>query len=363
MRMQDPYPERVSRLQEEMSRLGLEWLWVEPSVGFLYLTGLEPISIERLTGLLVPSEGELRLLVPLMLRDECASIDAELEAWTDDEGPERATERLVKDVKRLHVQGSLPAWALMMLRSVKPELDVELDPGALSSLRERKDAREIELIVRSGAVTDEMVEWIGTVELDGVTERKLGGMIQARYLELGYRPTPTPLVASGANASMPHYSGEESPIRSDAPLLLDFGCSVEGYWSDITRLFFPRELDDEVRSAFDIVCAAYDSAFARVEPGVRCEEVDRAARKVIAGAGYGEQFVHRTGHGLGLEMHEAPYIRDGNDQPLEIGHVFSIEPGIYVSGNFGVRYENIVYVSEDGPVSVNDSPRVHHLSR
>jgi Xaa-Pro aminopeptidase len=354
--------DRVARLQGEMSRRGLEWLWVEPSVGFLYLTGLEPISIERLTGLLVPSEGQLRLLVPLMLREECASIDAEVEVWTDGEGPELATERLVKDVKRLHVQGSLPVWALTMLRSVKPEMDVELDPGALLALRERKDAHEIELIERSGAVTDDMVEWIGTVDLAAVTERKLGGMIQARYLELGYQPTPTPLVASGANASMPHYSGEGSPIRPDAPLLLDFGCSVEGYWSDITRLYFPRELDEEVRRAFDIVCAAYDSAFARVAPGVPCEQVDHAARKVITEAGYGEQFVHRTGHGLGLEMHEAPYIHDGNDEPLEIGHVFSIEPGIYVSGRFGVRYENIVYLSDDGPVSVNHSPLVHYFS-
>jgi Xaa-Pro aminopeptidase len=249
-----------------------------------------------------------------------------------------------------------------MLRSVKPEMDVELDPGALSALRERKEAHEIELIERSGVVTDEMVEWIGTVDLDAVTERRLGGMIQARYLELGYQPIPDPLVASGANASMPHYSGEDSPIRPDVPLLLDFGCAVEGYWSDITRLYFPRNLDAEVQKAFDIVCDAYDSAFARVEPGIPCEEVDRAARKVITDAGYGEQFVHRTGHGIGLEMHEAPYIRDGNDQALEIGHVFSIEPGIYLSGRFGVRYENIVVLTEDGPVSVNDSPRVHRFS-
>jgi Xaa-Pro aminopeptidase len=187
-------------------------------------------------------------------------------------------------------------------------------------------------------------------------------MIQARYLELGYQPTPAPLVASGANASMPHYSGEETPIRRDAPLLLDIGCAVEGYWSDITRVYFPSGLDPEIEKAYEIVCAANDAAFARVEPGVPCQEVDRAARTVIAEAGYGEQFVHRTGHGLGLEMHEAPYIRDGNAQPLEIGHVFSIEPGIYVSGRFGVRYENIVVLSEAGPVSVNDSPRVHYFS-
>jgi Xaa-Pro aminopeptidase len=355
--------DRVSRLQEEMSRRGVEWLWIEPSVGFFYLTGLEPISMERLTGLIVPSEGALRLLVPLMLRDECASIDAEVEAWTDGEGPEPAAGRVVKDVKRLHVQGSLPAWALMMLRSVKPELEVELDPGALSSLRERKDAHEIELIERSAAVSDEMVEWIGTIDLEGMTERALGGLIQARYLELGHRPTPDPLVASGANASMPHYSGEESPIRRDAPLLLDIGCALEGYWSDITRVYLPSHLDSEIEKAYEIVCAGYDAAFARVEPGVPCQEVDRAARTVITEAGYGDQFVHRTGHGLGLEMHEAPYIRDGNDRPLEIGHVFSIEPGIYVSGRFGVRFENIVYLSEGGPVSVNDSPRVHHFSQ
>jgi Xaa-Pro dipeptidase len=360
--MQDVHRERVARLQEEMSRRGIEWLWVEPSVGFRYLTGLEPISIERLTGLLVPSEGGLRLLVPLMLRDECDSIDAEIEVWSDDEGPDAALGRALADVKRLHVQGSLPAWAFVALPAAKAGIEVGVDPGALTTLRERKDAHEIKLLKRSGRVTDEVVEWVGTLDLDGLTERKLGGMIQARYLELGHQPTPTPLVSSGPNAAMPHYSGGDVPVRTDSPLLLDIGCAVEGYWSDITRVYFPSGLDSEIEKTYEIVCAGYDAALARIEPGVPCQEVDRAARTVIAEAGYGDAFVHRTGHGLGLEMHEAPYIRDGNDQPLEIGHVFSIEPGIYVFGRFGVRFENIVYLSENGPVSVNDSPRVHYFS-
>ncbi|MGH2820467.1 MAG: M24 family metallopeptidase, partial [Actinomycetota bacterium] len=148
-------------------------------------------------------------------------------------------------------------------------------------------------------------------------------------------------------------------IDTAQPLLMDFGCAVEGYWSDITRIYFPHALDAEIAETYEIVCDAYDAAFDALEPGVTCHEVDRAARAVIEKAGYGEAFLHRTGHGLGLEVHEPPYLRSGNEQPLDVGHVFSVEPGIYVPGRFGVRYENIVHLGAHGPESMNRSPRRH----
>jgi Xaa-Pro aminopeptidase len=339
----------------------IEHLWIEPSVGFLYLTGLEPISVERLTGLLIPATGEMRLLVPLMLAEECEVIGAEQVTWDDSTGPESAVARSLSGVSKLHVQGSLPSWALFDLRAAASSTAIELDPGTVGRLREIKDDTEIEALRASGEVTDGVIEWIEQMGPAGLKETALGKRIQMRYLELGVVPTDIPLVASGANAAMPHYAGGDSVIDAAVPLLVDIGCRLDGYWSDITRAFLPDELSTEISDAFDVVCAAHDAAVDAVAVGVPCSEVDRAARQVIESAGLGERFVHRTGHGLGMEMHEAPYIRGGNEQLLEVGHVFSVEPGVYIPGRFGLRFENIVALKANGPVLLNGAARRHKL--
>ncbi|MEA2434362.1 MAG: hypothetical protein QOG54_1819 [Actinomycetota bacterium] len=344
-----------------MSERGIDHLWVEPSVGFLYLTGLEPISVERITALLIPADGDLRLLVPLMLAEECEVIGAEAVTWDDTEGPDAAVGRILSGIKTLHVQGSLPTWAMFALQAAAPGTTIDLDPGTLERLREIKDDSEIEGLKVSGATTDGVISWIETMPPAGLTEVALGKRIQMRYLELGVVPTDMPLVAWGANAAMPHHAGGDVLIEPNAPLLVDIGCRVDGYWSDITRVYFPENTSSEINGAFDVVCAAHDAALASVAVGVPCSEVDRAARAVIEEAGLGERFVHRTGHGLGLEMHEAPYIRSGNEQLLEVGHVFSIEPGVYLPGKFGLRFENIVAVTADGPLVLNQAARRHKL--
>jgi hypothetical protein len=150
------------------------------------------------------------------------------------EGPEEATATALKGVSRLLVAGSLPVWSLRLLEKARPGMEVEQDPGILPDLRERKEAEEVELIRRSGAITDETVSWVGTLDLESMTERQLAGKIMARYLDLGHEPSPHGLVASGENAAMPHYVVGDVPIRTDRPLLMDFGCAVDGYWSDIT---------------------------------------------------------------------------------------------------------------------------------
>lgn len=355
--------DRLARLLEEMNERSIANLWIEPSVDFSYLTGIEALSFERLTGLLITSQGDMRLLVPLMLENEFAGMAGRMEtsAWDDASGPEEATATVLKGIDSLHVQGSLPMWAHHALRSAGSDVTIELDPGTVARLRERKDSDELERIRSSGELSDQVMEWIGTQDLASMTERELGGRIRARYLELGHTPGEWALVASGANAAMPHYSGEDVAISNSSPLLTDFGATVDGYWSDITRVFFPRTLDQEIKDAYEVICAAHDAALAAVAVGVPCREVDGAARSVIEQAGYGDQFIHRTGHGLGLELHEAPYITATNDQPLEIGHVFTIEPGIYVSGRWGLRYENVVHLGEGGAEVINNSPRHHYL--
>lgn len=355
--------QRLNRLVESMTAAGVDHLWVEPSVGFVYLTGIEALSFERLAGLLVAKTGELRLLVPLMLREEFQALvnRAEIFVWDDGEGPEEAAGKILAGVDSLHVQGSLPVWAFEVLRTAGDGPRMAIDPGTLTELRAIKDEAEIALLRRSSSVSDEVMTWISTVDVAGLSEIELAGRIRARYLELGYEPANWALVASGANAAMPHYAGGDVPIATTEPLLTDFGGTVEGYWSDITRVHFPAREDERVMEAYEVVCAAAAAAFEKVAVGVPCMDVDRAARAVIEEAGYGEYFIHRTGHGLGLEVHEAPYITPTNEQLLEAGHVFTIEPGIYLAGEWGLRYENTIYLSETGPESLNKSPRVHHL--
>ncbi|MGH2698788.1 MAG: M24 family metallopeptidase [Actinomycetota bacterium] len=355
---------RLERLQTALGGAGVKALWVEPSVGLTYLTGLDPVSIERLFGLIVRPDGDLRLVVPELLADESKELPggAELFVWDDASGPESAAAAALEGSDELAIQGSLPSWSWALLRSARPDLRVELNDGLLGRLRERKDAAEVDALRRSGAVTDETVEWVGTLALEELTEAQLAGRIQARYLERGHRPTPEGLIASGAHAAMPHHVGSSERIGTDRLLLMDFGCAVDGYWSDITRIYFPRSLNPEVKDCYEIVCAAYDAAFEVAGPGVPCGEVDAAARGVITEAGYGDRFIHRTGHGLGLEVHEPPYLTGANEQPLEVGHVFSIEPGIYLPGRFGVRFENIVHLGEEGPESLNRSPREHFFA-
>ncbi|MGH2749493.1 MAG: M24 family metallopeptidase [Actinomycetota bacterium] len=353
--------DRLERLCLALDAAGVEALWVEPSVSLSYLTGLDPVSVERLFGLIVRPDDDLRLVVPELLAEESKELpgEAELFVWDDARGPHQATAAALDGIDRLVIQGSLPSWSWALLRAARPGIEVDIDDELLGRLRELKDATEVDALRRSGAVTDEIVAWVGTLELGGLTEAQLAGRIQARYLELGHRPSPHGLIASGANAAMPHYVAGADPIATEALLLMDIGCAVEGYWSDITRIYFPRPLEGELASCYEIVCAAYDAAFAAARPGVACKEVDAAARTVIADAGYGDHFIHRTGHGLGLEVHEPPWITGTNERPLEVGHVFSIEPGIYLPGRFGVRYENIVHLGENGPESMNHSAREH----
>lgn len=360
--MRSPFAQRLRRARDSLARAGLEALWVDPGVDLDYLTGLRPLSLERLAGLILPAGAEPRWLAPLLLRDEMAAAEiGPLHVWSDDQGPDRAADDALRGLGRLHVSGSMPAWALFELRRIRPDLELELDPGVVAELRARKDEAEVELLRRSARITDQVMAWVGSQPVTEMTELALAARIKAAYLERGVDPTPHPLVASGPGSAMPHYAGREVQIRPDEVLLLDFGCRVGGYWSDLTRLYFPPHPNAELEEFQGVVREAYQAAWRAIAPGAPCQEVDRAARRVIERAGYGPQFLHRTGHGLGLDVHEPPYLRQGNEQPLQVGHVFSIEPGIYLEGRFGVRYENIIHLGPEGPESLNQAAQRFRL--
>ena len=323
---------------------------MHPSVDLRYLTGLELLSIERPCGVLIPASGAVRAAAPAMFAEPLSALEPVL--WTDADGPEGALAQVLGGVRRLLVGPSLPTGQAFLLRAVRPALDLALDPGILAALRRRKAPDEIERLAAAGRLADAAVDWIGTLALDGWTETRLAGELQAHFLRAGAQPY-APIVASGANAALPHHETGAAPIARDAPLLTDFGCVVDGYFSDITRVHFPAVVDAEVEEAWALVRAAYDAAAAAAAPGVPAAELDRAARSVFAAAGVADRFLHRVGHGLGLEVHEPPYLTGANEDPLAVGDVFSIEPGLYVAGRYGLRYENSVALTEDGLVALN----------
>jgi Xaa-Pro aminopeptidase len=341
-------------IREELRRTGADALWVHPGVDLRHLTGLAPIALERPTALVVLAAGGLRALAPEMLAPELAEIEgAELAAWSDGDGPEGAIARVLDGVHTLLVHPALPTGAAFALRAARPGLELALDHGILAGLRERKRPDELEHLHAAGRHADGAAAWIAAQPLAGLTERELALRLTVRFLEAGADPYDHYIVATGAHGALPHHVTGDTPIDPARPLLCDFGCTVAGYHSDITRVYLPEAEDGEVREAYEIVRAAHDAVVAGLEPGLPAQEADKLARDVIDAAGYGDRFIHRTGHGVGLEIHEPPYLRPGNPEPLQAGHVFSVEPGIYVPGRFGVRYENLVHLGPDGPELLN----------
>jgi Xaa-Pro aminopeptidase len=329
-------------------------LWIHPGVDLRHLTGLAPLALERPTALVVLAGGGLRALAPDMLAPELAEIEgADIVTWSDGDGPEAAIARVLDGVGRLLVGAALPTGVAFALKAARPGLEIALDQGILAGLRERKRPDELEHLRAAGRHADAAAAWIAGRDLAGLTERALALELTTRFLAEGADPYGGYVIATGAHGALPHHVTGDTPIDPSQPLLCDFGCTVGGYHSDITRTYLPPGGDGEVREALEIVRAAHDAVIAGLEPGLPAHEADRLAREVITEAGHGERFIHRTGHGVGLEIHEPPYLRPGNPEPLRAGHVFSVEPGIYVPGRFGVRYENLVHLGPDGPELLN----------
>jgi Xaa-Pro aminopeptidase len=226
-----------------------------------------------------------------------------------------------------------------------------------------KDADEVELLRTAAQAADRTIAAIAAGPLVGRREADVARSVRERLEKEGHDHAAFAIVASGPNSASPHHTPGERVIGAGEPVILDIGGTVEGYTSDITRTIWVAGADGEVapdpdfRALYDVLQRAQADATAAVRPGLACEAVDRVARGVIAGAGYGPQFIHRTGHGIGLETHEDPYIVEGNGEPLAAGMAFSVEPGIYFEGRFGARIEDIVVCGTDGPDPLNEAPR------
>ncbi|GGL91319.1 M24 family metallopeptidase [Nakamurella endophytica] len=354
--------DRLARLAEQAALAGADAVLVSPGADLAYLAGHSVGSHERFTVLLVPATGAPHLLVPLLERpgwDGTPVVDLGVTTltWADGQDPYRVlADLLPADSRVLAVDDHMPAVHALGVRAAVPGSELTLAGPAIAELRMRKEPAEVDGLLAIGAAVDRVHEAVGQWLRPGRTERDVAADIAAALVAEGHRTADFVIVGSGPNGASPHHEASDREIRPGELVVIDIGGpGPDGYFSDCTRTYqvVGEPVDAEQRAVHDLVRRAQRAAVEAVRPGVTAQDVDRAARTVIAEAGLGERFITRTGHGIGLEVHEHPYIVEGNERPLEPGMAFSIEPGVYLPGRFGVRIEDIVVVGEDGAIPAN----------
>lgn len=374
----DDYRARLDRAAQQAAGAGLAGLLIAPGPDLAHLTGYRPTAdTERLTLLVVTPGREPVLVVPaLEAPDAARAVGAgalTLRDWTDAEDPYAATAPLLRTGERATGPAAGPAgerstarfgvsdnaWAmhLLALQRALPDTSYVALTEALPMLRAVKDARELARLEAAGAAADAAYGEILGVPFAGRRESDVAADLAALLLRFGHSQVDFTVVGSGPNGANPHHEAGERVIERGDMVVLDFGGLKDGYGSDTTRTVHVGEPTAEERRVHEVVRAAQQAGFEAVRPGAACQDVDRAARGVIEDAGYGAYFIHRTGHGIGVTTHEPPYMIEGEARPLVPGMCFSVEPGIYLPGRFGVRIEDIVTVTEDGGRRLNNTSR------
>ena len=354
------FDERRRRAGRAVAEAGLDGYLVTPGPDLRYLTGYDALPLERLTMLRVAPDLDPVMLVPRLERAAAEAAEGiagvQIATWSDGDDPYAAAAALMGPGRYALTDRT---WAVHVLAFQDVARDARLVAAgrALPPLRAVKDADELSALERAGAEADATFEAMAARPFAGRTERDIAAELAELLRANGHDTVDFTIVGSGPNGASPHHDASERRIRPGEAVVLDFGGFAAGYGSDVTRTVVVGEPPDGFEDVFETVRRAQQAAFDAVRPGVPCRDVDRAARDVIAEAGFGERFIHRTGHGIGLETHEPPYIVETNESPLEEGMVFSIEPGVYLEGRFGVRIEDIVAVTADGARRFNEAPR------
>ncbi len=360
--------DRLTRARAATGAAGIDALLVPPGADLRYLLGAFNASHERLTCLVLPAEADPVLVVPRLERPgwhgtPVHDLGLELADWTDAQNPYTLVADLLwrtgRAPTRVALGDQMPAAHVLRLRAALPSAEQVLASTVLRELRMRKDAAEVAALARAGEAIDRvharMGEWLRVDR----TEAEVGADISAAIVAEGHTGAAFVIVGSGPNGASPHHDVSERRIRPGDVVVVDIGGPTpEGYYSDCTRTYSLGEpaLPD-IADTYPVLQHAQEIAVHAVRPGVTAAQVDAAARQPITDAGFGEFFIHRTGHGIGLEVHEEPYIAAGNDTVLAPGMTFSVEPGIYLPGRWGGRIEDIVVVDGDGARRLNHRPR------
>jgi Xaa-Pro aminopeptidase len=358
----EDFAARMARAAQQAADAGLTGVLVTPGPDLKYFTGYAPIAVtERITLLVLHASRDPAMIVPILERPDAENAPGagalSLSDWTDGSDPYEATAPLLDAEGRYAISDSAWAMHLLGLQGALPESSYVSMTAALPMLRAVKDADELERLAAAGAAADATFEDIVGARFAGRREREIAADLAGFLREHGHSEVEFTVVGSGPNSANPHHDMSERTIEEGDMVVLDFGGIKDGYASDTTRTVHVGEPTDEEREVFEIVLRAQQAGFEAVRPGIACQEIDRAARKVIADAGYGAYFIHRVGHGIGLTTHEPPYMVEGEERLMEPGMCFSIEPGIYLPGRFGVRIEDIVVATEDGGRRLNTTSR------
>ncbi|MET8782975.1 MULTISPECIES: aminopeptidase P family protein [unclassified Streptomyces] len=357
----EDYAARMRRAAEAADAAGLAGLLIAPGPDLVWLTGYRPVETERLTLLVLRAGHDPVLVVPTLEAPDAAEAAGApaltLRDWTDGKDPYDAAAGLLGARGRYGISDNAWALHLLGLRERLPDVGHVALTRALPMLRAVKDAAELDRLAAAGTAADAAYEEILKVTFGGRREREVAADLAVLLRRFGHTQVDFTIVASGPNGANPHHEAGERVIQRGDMVVLDFGGLKHGYGSDTSRTVHVGEPTDEEREVHDLVRAAQEAGFRAVGPGAACQDVDRAARAVIDDAGYGAYFIHRTGHGIGVTTHEPPYMIEGEEQPLVPGMCFSVEPGVYLPGRFGVRIEDIVAVTEDGGRRLNQTSR------
>jgi Xaa-Pro aminopeptidase len=348
---------RFARLRARMADAGVDVLLVSPSADYRYLTGLVPPVPTRLTFLVVPLEGTIELVTPSL---EAAGFEMHEELqgliepvpWSDGDDPAEVAAASVRrrgTTRRVAVSDRTWAKHLVPLSDRLSGTAIVAGGALLGAVRAVKDTSEIDALDEAAGRISRVTDRLAELEWIGRSEREIAADVAERMRESGHEEVSFVIVASGPHSANPHGMPTNRKVEHGDVVQIDIGGKAGTYSSDIARVVSVGEPSDEVREVYSIVVRAYEAALAEAAVGITGEAVDAAARAVITDAGYGSNFLHRTGHGIGLDEHEEPFIIAGNTEPLVAGNVFSIEPGIYLPDRFGVRLENIVALEDTGP--------------
>ena len=355
---------RLDRARDAAANANTDALLIAPGSDLRYLIGQAGGSFERLTTLVVPAgDAPPALVLPKLEAPGYADVPMdelriEVVTWVDGEDPYRLVSDRLGTPGRVAVSDTMVALHVLALRGALGSAEQTLAGPVVRELRMRKDEAEIAALRKAGAAIDRVHARMGEWLRPGRTEAEVGADIAAAIVEEGHTGAEFVIVGSGANGASPHHDVSDRVIERGDVVVVDIGGPIpEGYNSDSTRTYaLGSPKGSDVEDTYAVLLAAQRAAVEIVRPGVTAAQIDGAARNVIADAGFGEFFIHRTGHGIGLDVHEEPYIMGGNDLPVEEGMAFSIEPGIYQAGRWGARIEDIVVVTADGVEPLNNRP-------
>ncbi len=355
--MSPPQVDRLTRVRVAMAAQGVDALLLSLGADLPWLCGYEAMPLERLTMLVVAADAQPVLVVPALEAPRVVPIPEmfDLQPWAEGSDPVQAVAALVGSRRRLAVSDRAWATFVLALQAALPSASWTVASAVTGPLRAVKDAVEIDALAAASAAADRVAAALlaGDIPLIGRTEREVSAEIGRRLVAEGHQRVNFAIVGSGPNSASPHHDAGSRRIGAGEAVVCDFGGTMDGYCSDTTRTVFTGEPPAEFRALYGVLEEAQGHAVRAAEVGTSCAMVDAAARAHIGAHGYGDAFIHRTGHGIGLEEHEDPYIVAGNAVALQPGHAFSVEPGIYLPGRFGARIEDIVVATPAGPRALN----------